>query len=116
MRRVAAETGTPLIDLTARSAAIVQALGPTMAAHYAPGRPDVDLVAAALAGTTAAAPVPPVVPSPVPPPTATPPRTGTFATAFDYTHLNRDGADLFAGLVATELARVVPAMRPLLVP
>ena len=45
-----------------------------------------------------------------------PQRVGAVRPAFDYTHLNRDGADLFAGIVAGELARTVPAMRTLLIP
>ena len=41
---------------------------------------------------------------------------GEARLAFDYTHLGREGADLFAAIVAQELAKNVPAMRHLLVP
>jgi len=36
--------------------------------------------------------------------------------SFDYTHLGRAGADFFAAMVAAELARRIPEMRPLLIP
>ena len=112
VRRVAAETGTPLIDLTARSAAVLQAMGPAMAAHYAQALPDARVMTAALAGTTVER-----TPTPVPQPVSdAPARVGAVTTAFDYTHLNRDGADLFAGIVAGELARTIPAIGPLLIP
>lgn len=112
VRAVAKETGTPLVDLTARSAAVMQAMGAAMAAHYAQVPPDAEVMTAALAGTTVEkAPTPTAAP---PPPD--PARVGAVKAAFDYTHLNRDGADLFAGIVAGELARAVPAMRPLLIP
>ena len=118
IRRIAAETRTPLIDLTARSAAVVEAMGPAMATHYAEAAPDAAVMAAALTGTTieksptlTAAP-----PAPMPPMPGALPKVGVAVPVFDYTHLNRDGADLFAGIVAGELAREVPAMRPLLIP
>ena len=115
VRRVAAETHTPLIDLTARSAEVVQALGPAMATHYAQAAPDAPVMAAALSGTTADK-GPTATAAPAAPVPGAPPQVGAVKPAFDYTHLNRDGADLFAGIVAGELARTLPAMRPLLIP
>jgi lysophospholipase L1-like esterase len=118
VRSVAAEMKVPLVDLNARSAAVMEAMGPAMATHYAELPADANVVAAALAGTTIEkAPVP----AAPPPPPVTPlpnalPRVGTAPPVFDYTHLNRDGGDLFAAIVADELAVQVPAMRPLLVP
>jgi hypothetical protein len=41
---------------------------------------------------------------------------GQAKRAFDYTHLGETGAELFATVVAEELARRVPRMRPLLLP
>ena len=119
IRKVAAEMKVPLVDLNARSAAVIEAMGPTMATHYAEAAPSPDIVAAALTGTTSAsdpsAPTPPAPPLP-PQAAGTPPYTARVRPLFDYTHLNRDGADLFAGIVADELAVAVPELRPLLVP
>ncbi|WP_429001649.1 hypothetical protein [Xanthomonas arboricola] len=41
---------------------------------------------------------------------------GQAKRAFDYTHLGPDGAELFAAIVADELAQQLPALRPLLIP
>jgi len=119
IRKVAAEMNVPLVDLNAKSAAVIEAMGPAMAMHYAQTMPTPDVMAAALTGTTAPsnpqAPNPP--PAPIPPaPAGGPPYTARNTLLFDYTHLDRDGADLFSGIVAGELARTVPEMRPLLVP
>ena len=119
VRKVAKELNVPLIDLNARSAAIVQAMGPVLAGHYSLGLPDAAMVASALGGNSGerppAPPVPPAPPQPAPA-AGTPPKVGVRGDAFDYTHLNRDGADLFAGVVANELALVMPEMRPILIP
>ena len=112
VRGVAAEMKVPLIDLTARSAAVMQAMGPAMASHYAQVPPDADTMTAALTGTTVDKGSTPTAAPPPPDPA----RVGAVRLAFDYTHLNRDGADLFAGIVAGELARVIPALRPVLIP
>ena len=117
VRSVAAEMKVPLVDLNARSAAVMEAMGPAMATHYAELPADANVAAAALAGTTIEkAPVPAAPPSTVAPAPGALPRVGTAPPVFDYTHLNRDGGDLFAAIVADELAVQVPAMRPLLVP
>lgn len=117
VRRVAQEMKVPLVDLTARSAAVVEAMGPAMATHLAELPGDAAIQAAALTGTTVersatttAAPAPPVaIPGGLP-------RVGTATPVFDYTHLGPMGAELFAGIVAGELAKAVPASRPLLIP
>lgn len=128
VRRVAAETGTPLVDLNASSAAAVQALGPTMSARFAQSPPPPAVAAALLTGTTISAsnaPVPPAAAGAVPPSIA--PATqaqinaaaeplGQARTSFDYTHLGKDGADFFAALVTRDLIGAVPALRRLLVP
>ena len=121
VRRVAAETGVPLVDLNARSAEAVQALGPTLAAHLAQAPPSPEVAAAALTGTTipaltgtTAAPAPAASSGAQDNAAAEP--LGQARVAFDYTHLGRAGADFFAAMVAQELAKNVPAMRRMLVP
>lgn len=120
VRRVAAETGTPLVDLNARSAAAVQALGPVLAARFAQVPPSPQVAAAALTGTTLAASTgvapAPAAPAPAPPSdNAAVEPLGQARLAFDYTHLGRAGADFFAAMVAGELARSAPETRGLLV-
>lgn len=123
-RRVARELDVPLVDLHARSRAVVQGMGPVLAMRLAQRPPDPEQVAAAQAGTTIGKrPVPTAVgPStaataaaPVQDNAATEPM-GQARLAFDYTHLGPDGADLFAAIVADELAQQVPALRRLLLP
>ena len=118
VRKVAKEMNVPLIDLNARSAAIIQAIGPVMAGHYSLGLPDSNMLASALGGNSGEKPVgTPTAPVPALPPTPDGlPRVGVRGDGFDYTHLNRDGADLFAGVVAAELAKTIPQMRPILIP
>ncbi|KQY75415.1 rhamnogalacturonan acetylesterase [Brevundimonas sp. Root1423] len=124
VRAVAIETGAPLVDLNAASAAAVQGMGPTMAARFAQSAPPADVSAALLTGTTipansGAAPAPAAG-------AATPVSTtqnnaavepvGQARTSFDYTHLGRAGADFFAALVTRDLMIAVPALRRGLVP
>lgn len=118
VRKVAKDMNVPLIDLNARSAAIIQAVGPVMAGHYSLGLPDANMLASALGGNSGEKPVgTPAPPAPaLPPPPDGLPRVGVRGDGFDYTHLNRDGADLFAGVVAAELAKTIPQMRPILIP
>ncbi|MDB5421572.1 MAG: hypothetical protein JWR59_1519, partial [Brevundimonas sp.] len=52
IRRVAAETHTPVVDLNASSASAVQALGPAMSARFAQAAPLPEVGAALLTGTT----------------------------------------------------------------
>lgn len=120
VRRVAAETGAPLVDLNALSAKAVQAMGPALAARFAQAPPSPEVAAAALTGTTIAAsaglaPAEPGAPAPSVQDNAAVEPLGQARLAFDYTHLGRAGADFFAAMVAQELARQVPAMRRLLV-
>jgi lysophospholipase L1-like esterase len=116
VRKVARQMNVPLVDLNARSTAIVQAMGPAMAGHYSLGIPDADIVAAALGGNSGEKPAGPKPPAPPATTADGLPRVAVRGDGFDYTHLNRDGADLFAGVMADELAVVVPAMRPILIP
>ncbi|EJL34367.1 lysophospholipase L1-like esterase [Caulobacter sp. AP07] len=122
VRKVAAETGAPLVDLHADSFAAVQAMGAAEAARLAQKPPPPEVLAAARTGTTIAAnptpaPVPAAAPTPAPSQnnTAVEPM-GQAKLAFDYTHLGEAGADYFAVQVAGDLARAVPALRRYLIP
>ena len=115
VRAVAREMQVPLVDLHARSRALVQAAGPVGAMRFAQAPASQAQVLAALEGTTIDAG------------TAAPGGTGAAANAllepmgqakraFDYTHLGDEGAATFAALVTEELARAAPEVRPLLLP
>ena len=117
VRRIAAETGVPLVDLNARSAAAVQAMGPALATRFAQAGPSPEVMAAALTGTTIPASTgAPAAPSARAQDNAAVEPLGQARLAFDYTHLGREGADFFAAMVAQELAKSAPAIRSLLVP
>ncbi|MCS3809810.1 rhamnogalacturonan acetylesterase [Xanthomonas sp. 4461] len=132
-RAVARELQVPLIDLHARSRALVQGMGPVLAMRLAQRPADPAQVLAAQAGTTIGkTPAQTVAPSTASTsPSKNAPTTNAAATAqdnasaepmgqaklaFDYTHLGPDGADLFAAIMADELAQQLPALRPLLIP
>jgi lysophospholipase L1-like esterase len=131
IRKVAAETNTPLIDLNAHSADAVQALGPVLSAKFAMARPIPEVAAALLTGTTipAAGSVPPPPAATSTAPAAAPTTTQTAATQnaalepfgpplpnFDYTHLGEVGADFFAAMVTRDLALAAPDLRRGLIP
>jgi lysophospholipase L1-like esterase len=110
--KIATDMKVPLVDLNARSAEAVQAMGPIAANEFAQVAPSSDVKTAAKTDITTAAST-----------TATPatsqstvPALGKINKSFDYTHLGDKGADYFAKMVTDELAIQVPAMRPLLVP
>lgn len=92
IRRVGTELDAPVIDLNARSAELVQSLGAEKAAELARAAPSSE--------------VPPATQSE----TLDDGRILPFA-AFDYTHLGRKGADVFADLVAMDLAKAVPELK-----
>lgn len=114
VRSVAREMEVPLVDLHARSRAVVQALGPVAAMPLAQAAATPAQVSAALGGTTVGAA--PVAGAPAAQDNAVAEPMGQTKVAFDYTHLGPDGAALFATLVTEELARQVPSLRPLLIP
>ena len=114
VRAVARELEVPLVDLHARSRAVVQALGPVAAMPLAQAAATPAQVSAALEGTTVGAA--PVAGAPAAQNNALTEPMGQAKVAFDYTHLGPDGAALFATLVTEELARQVPSLRPLLIP
>lgn len=114
VRKVAAATQAPLVDLNRRSAAIVQRLGAEESMAMAQADPTAEERAAAKAGTTlkprpadeARLPDLPVKPGG--------PR-GQHTRKFDYTHVGETGAGVFAKLVADDLARAVPPLASQLV-
>ena len=116
IRRVANELQVPLVDLHARSRAVVQAMGPVAAMQLAQRPASQAQVVAALDGTTVDAEI--GVAGSAQPETgiATAKPMAQAKAAFDYTHLGPQGAALFATLVSTELAKADPALRPLLLP
>lgn len=127
VRRVAAETQAPLLDLNADSAAAVQALGPALSARFAQAPPSQEVSTALFTGTTApAAPATPPAASTAPhdadplairPPAIVPADpVGTAKLAFDYTHLGPEGADFFAAMVTRELIQAEPVLRRNLIP
>lgn len=120
VRTVARETNTPLVDLNARSGDVVEALGPMLSARFAQLPPSPEVAAALLTGTTVSAGAPAAGPVPAPPApaqnNAAVEPLGQARISFDYTHLGREGADVFAAMVAHELVLAVPALRPLIVP
>ncbi|WP_447727389.1 rhamnogalacturonan acetylesterase [Sphingomonas koreensis] len=98
-RRIATQKKVALVDLNARSAAAVQAMGEDAADRFAQ------------------------LPKPAAPIAPQPPRATEVVEkaaarpklSFDRTHLGREGADYFATMMADELARVVPEMRRVLI-
>lgn len=120
-RKVAAETGVPLVDLHAKSYAAVQAMGAAEATRFAQKPPPPEVLAAARTGTTISAqpatpPAPGAAPAPAAQNNAAVEPMGQAKLAFDYTHLGRDGADYFAKIVTDELALAAPELRRYLVP
>lgn len=120
VRKVGEETGAPVVDLNAASAAAVQALGPMMSARFAQSPPSPEVAAALLTGTTIPGSTG-VTPTPATPAlqaqnNAAVEPLGQARVSFDYTHLGREGADFFAALVTRDLILAVPALRRVLVP
>ncbi|MGR4865098.1 rhamnogalacturonan acetylesterase [Caulobacter sp. LARHSG274] len=127
VRKVAAETGAPLVDLHADSFAAVQAMGAAQATRFAQRPPSAEVLAAARTGTTIAAKAAPAAPAA---PGGASPTSGQAAIqnnaavepmgqaklSFDYTHLGEAGADYFSALVTADLAKAVPALRRFLIP
>jgi lysophospholipase L1-like esterase len=122
VRKVAAETGAPLVDLHADSFAAVQAMGAAEATRFAQKPPSPEVLAAARTGTTIAANPAPIKASTATPTPAQPQDNaavepmGQAKLAFDYTHLGPTGADYFSTLVANDLAKAVPTLRRYLIP
>jgi lysophospholipase L1-like esterase len=96
VKAVAAEVGVPIIDLNALSLHMYESMGVEAAERYAQAPRNTP-------------------PTPSTPVAADAP--GFHVTRkFDNIHLGDQGAPAFASVVARELARVVPELRPLLAP
>lgn len=113
IREIGRETGTPVIDLNARSRDVVQALGPSVQNMLAE-RPASAEVAAAAAIDGVTLPSGTGQPDPVPAPDDL--RIAKMNSRFDYTHLGEFGGKLFAALVAAEVVRTVPEIRSIIRP
>jgi len=94
----------PLLDLHEESLAAVQRMGPVEANTLAAAPPPPEIAATAASGNSA----------PVPPAAAE--RNAPAAPRFDYTHLGEKGAAYFARMVANELVRAVPDVKPYISP
>lgn len=116
-RRVAKELDVPLVDLYARSRALVQGMGPVLAMRTAQRPPEPRQVAAAQDGTTVGKAPAAATSSPsAAQDNAAVEPLGQARLEFDYTHVGPEGAALFAAIVADELSRAVPALRRQLIP
>src|SRR5687768_17276849 len=109
---VAAKLNVPLIDLNRLSHDAVQQMGSTAANAFAQRRPAAAVAAAAAKGTTIAA----ATEVDDTPPPASLPGMAQPKASFDYTHLGGIGSAYFAAMMAQELAKQIPDMRPLLIP
>ncbi|WP_343699403.1 rhamnogalacturonan acetylesterase [Caulobacter sp.] len=100
VRKVAAETGAPLIDLNALSAKAAQDLGSQKSELFAQLPRNTAPKGAAPARAQTEVNVQP---------------TATYRLSYDDTHLGEEGADYIAAIMAQALADTVPAMRPVLI-
>lgn len=99
VRKVAEDSGVPLLDLASDSVLAVQMMGPVSAMALAQAPPPPEVVkAAAETGATIEAPKPP----------AGAPAGQAY---FDYTHLGPTGATIFARMIETEIAEKIPDLR-----
>ena len=115
IRSVAAELKVPLVDVHARSMAVVQKLGAEQSMALAQTDPNEAELAAARTGTTLKARPAEEARLPDVATTADGPRA-QFQRKFDYTHVGDAGAAVFARLVARDLAVAVPALRSQIAP
>jgi hypothetical protein len=104
----------PLVDLNANSAAAVARLGPVEATKLAQQPPTAEELEAARSGTTL--PPKPAPEGDPPSPTSNGGPRATVVRKFDYTHVGDSGAELFAALVAHDLAVAVPELSGQILP
>ena len=123
IRKVAAETKTPLVDLHKLSKDAVQAMGPVAALRFGEIPPPADVAEAAKSGTTTGAmfyepAIPGAVVPPRPPaqPPGPPRAMAEFKPVFDYTHVGPEGADYFSAMIAKALAEAAPELGKNLLP
>jgi lysophospholipase L1-like esterase len=123
-KKVAADTGVPVLDLNADSAAAIQKMGPVEANTLAMAPPPPVVAESAASGNSVAAPKgpPPATTAsatnsaPGAPANNVVERKGEAASAFDYTHLGVKGSSFFARMVADELTKAVPDLKPYIKP
>jgi lysophospholipase L1-like esterase len=95
-RKVASEERVPVLDLHSESLAAVQKMGPVEANMLAMAPPPPVVAASAASGNSVDAP--------------------KNESVFDYTHLGEKGSAFFGRMVANELAKAVPDLRPYIKP
>ena len=107
------ETDTPVIDLHGLSLAEVQAMGPTASLRLSENTPSRNIIDAAETGTSASSKEA-VREDSETDPSYPPPfeNLAIDAWRFDYTHIGREGADVFSNIVAVKLARAFPELQP----
>src|SRR5579859_863549 len=115
IKKVAAETGVPVLDLNADSATAVQKMGPVEANTLAMAPPPPIVAESAASGNSVEAPKPTTPTNSVAGNNAVE-RTGETPPVFDYTHLGPKGSAFFARMVADELSKAVPDLQPYLNP
>ena len=113
IRTVGEATGTPVLELNARSRTLVAAMGPALANKTAEAPPSAAIAAAAaIEGVT----LPSATGRPELPEDAASDRIEWRNPVFDYTHLGELGGQIFAAIIAEELVREVPRIRELIRP
>jgi len=124
-KKVAAEMGVPVLDLNADSVAAVQKMGPVEANTLAMAPPPPIVAESAASGNSIAAPKTAALTSATNSTAGTTgtsnvnavvERKGEAAPVFDYTHLGAKGSAFFGRMVADELAKAVPDLRPYIKP
>lgn len=117
VRKVARELDVPLIDLNARSAQLMQQMGPVAAMELAQAPPSAAELAAGERGTTLSPP--PSSPAAAEDKVESDAKAGArgrVTLKFDYTHLGTKGAEWAAAMVAQDLATLVPELGALIIP
>jgi lysophospholipase L1-like esterase len=105
-RKVAEEEGVPVLELNSDSAAAVEKMGPVEANTLAMAPPPREVEQGAHNGNSPPAPKRASAVEP----------NGDPVPVFDYTHLGEKGAAFFGRMVADELVRVTPELRPYIKP
>ena len=98
MRKIAAQSHVPLLDLNADSTAALNDMGAVASLRFAQAPAPTRVALAATTGTTIEAP-----------------KTGP-KPVFDYTHLGPEGSEYFAAMVAREIEHADTALAPYVVP
>jgi lysophospholipase L1-like esterase len=96
-RKAGEEEHVPVLELNDESAAAIQRMGPVEANTLAMAPPPPEVADTAASGNSVSVSKPPA---------------GSTAPSFDYTHLGAKGAAYFGGMVADELVRAVPELKP----